>query len=288
MTAVISHGDRPGRLWWTYLSPHFVTPDRAEPCELGTRVPGFARSLVEQVAGRAGRSDLSLYLRGVGRQVALRIPPGFWELLEAVAARIAPRPPRILFLSQEPYVPWELAALERPLDPSLPVFLNCQAAVGRWALGGRRPGLPPPTAAAADAGGLRHALAALGGPPEMIGPALSDGAGVVLAGGPALVPRTVAGCRVGGAPFVFLTGEHDPDAAQALLVAGAGGVAAPLWPVAGEAARELAAEFHRRCLSGEAPAEVLRSLRCAGSAAALAYRLFGHPSAALTRPQPPA
>ena len=58
------------------------------------------------------------------------------------------RPPRVLLLSQEPYVPWELAAVEPALDPhapaGAPVFLAAQADVGRWVFGQRRPALPPP------------------------------------------------------------------------------------------------------------------------------------------------
>ncbi len=51
----------------------------------------------------------------------------------------------ILFLSAEPYVPWELAVVEPALDPSAPPFLSAQANVGRWVLGQRRPKLPPPS-----------------------------------------------------------------------------------------------------------------------------------------------
>jgi CHAT domain-containing protein len=50
----------------------------------------------------------------------------------------------VLFLSAEPYVPWELAVVDPPLDPDLPPFLAVQATVGRWVLGQRRPRLPPP------------------------------------------------------------------------------------------------------------------------------------------------
>jgi CHAT domain-containing protein len=52
----------------------------------------------------------------------------------------------ILILSAEPYVPWELAVVDPPLDSSAPPFLSAQANVGRWVLGQRRPKLPPPSA----------------------------------------------------------------------------------------------------------------------------------------------
>ncbi|MBG0830025.1 CHAT domain-containing protein [Planomonospora sp. ID67723] len=293
ITVVITHGDRPGRLWWSYLSPHFVTPDRPEVCDLGTRAPAFGRDLLGQVAAGTGHAGAGLPPRSAaGRRLAPKVPAGFRELLEAVAARISPRPPRILLLSEDPYVPWELAALERPIDPSLPASLDCQAVVGRWSLGGHRPELPPPPVIRGEAAGLRDSLAALHGtlaaygePSELIGLTVPGGTGGLLwIGGSEPVSRVVAGQRLEGAPFVLLAGEAAADLAPAFLVAGAGGVAAPLWPVGVEAARELALELHRRCMAGEAPADVLRSLRCAGSAAALAYRFSGHPSAVLTPP----
>lgn len=97
------------------------------------RASEFGRNLTGQ-----GRLSEEL-----GRKVGSRVPRGFWELLNAVAGRVAPRRPSVLILSQEPHVPWELAALEHPYDPSLPRYLNCQTVTGRWPLGGRRPELPP-------------------------------------------------------------------------------------------------------------------------------------------------
>ena len=140
ITVVIVHGDQPGRLWWTYQSPHFITPDQAESSDLGMRTSEFGRRLTE-------RGHLS---EDVGRRVASKIPRGFWDLLNAVAGRVAPRRPSVLILSQEPHVPWELAVLEQPVDPSVPRYLNCQTMTGRWPIGGRRPELPPPVRVRGD------------------------------------------------------------------------------------------------------------------------------------------
>ncbi len=277
VTAVVVHGDRPGRLWWVYQSPHFVTPDQAERCELGVRASEFGRRLAEQ----------ALPLEEVGRQVATRIPPGFWELLNAVAGRVAPRRPSVLILSQEPHVPWELATLEHPLDRSIPGFLNCQTVSGRWPLGGRRPQLPPP----AHAGGGGMAVV-YGGPQvhplvtafgaRQVSPALGDI--LALLGDPpdlvhfatgAPAPESL-GRGMGGGSFVFL---DEPGDCQPFLLAGASGAVAPFRPV-GDG---LVEEFYRRCLGGEPPAEVLRSLRCMAPATAPAYQFFGHPSLTLSR-----
>ncbi|MGC5016413.1 hypothetical protein ACLQ2R_37095 [Streptosporangium sp. DT93] len=282
VTAVIVHGDEPGRLWWTYRSPHFVTPDRAELCDLGTRTSEFGRRLT-------GRGHLS---EDLGREIGSRVPWGFWELLNAVAARVAPRRPSVLFLSQEPHVPWELAALEQPYDPSLPSHLSCQAVTGRWPFGGRRPELPPPTGARADRvavvceEGRAHPLLteygalrvspALG---EVLG-VLEQGADIVhfAAGGSA---SEVPARDLAGAPFVFL---EEPGDAQAFLLAGACAVVAPLWPVDGDG---LAREFYGRCFAGEPVAEVLRSMRGRSPDEAGAYRLHGHPGLRLHRTAPP-
>ncbi|MFJ2033814.1 hypothetical protein [Streptosporangium sp. NPDC087985] len=277
VTVVIAHGDLPGRLWWTYQSPHFTTPDQAESCDLGMRTSAFGRHVAERAQS----------VEDMGRQIASKIPRGFWELLNAVAGRVAPRRPSVLILSQEPHIPWELAALEQPFDRTIPAFLNCQTVTGRWPLGGRRPELPPPARARGDSmavvyGGAEvhplvtaygaaqvtpafgDVLAMLGDPPDVIHFASGGSAFEALGRG------------MGDGSFVFL---EEPGDCQAFLLAGASGVVAPLWPV-GDG---LAPEFHRRCLGGEPPAEVLRSLRCQAPATGVAYQFFGHPSLTLSR-----
>jgi hypothetical protein len=82
-------------------------------------------------------------LLGVGRRIAGRVPAEFWSALAAVDAQVE-GPPTVLFLSEEPFVPWELAVVEAPLDDSLPPFLGAQATVARWILGKGTPALPPP------------------------------------------------------------------------------------------------------------------------------------------------
>lgn len=281
VTAIIVHGDRPGRLWWTYQSPHFVTPDRAELCDLGTRASEFGARLT-------GRGRLSEEL---GREVGSRVPWGFWELLNAVAGRVAPRRPSVLFLSQEPHVPWELAVLEQPYDPSLPGYLNCQTVTGRWPLGGRRPELPPPPSARADrvvvvyGEAQAHPLVTDHGATQ-VSPALGDVLGV-LGHGPEVVHFTDGGSAsealghdLTGSPFVFL---EEPGNAQAFLLAGASAVVAPLWSAGGGPAPE----FYRRCFAGEPPAEVLRSMRGQAPDSVGAYQFHGHPSLTLRRTAPP-
>jgi hypothetical protein len=150
LTVRIIHGqsESDGRLLWTFETPHrdVELPDAPIPSDIGTHPDTFTRKLIEQVALYEGRPGLYQYLVGVGRTVGDQMPDEFWSLLASVAERARGRPPMVLILSEEPYVPWELAVLEEPIDPGTPPFLAVQANVGRWVLGHRRPKLPPPLA----------------------------------------------------------------------------------------------------------------------------------------------
>ena len=141
-----SEGGSPGRLLWTFETsvPGIDLPDAPLSSDIGEDPGAFAQKLVQQVGVHEGQPELYRYLKGIGRSVADEVPDGFWGVLRAVGAAVAGRAPTVLFLSQEPYVPWELAAVEPPLDPAVPPFLCAQASVGRWVLGHRRPKLPPP------------------------------------------------------------------------------------------------------------------------------------------------
>jgi hypothetical protein len=150
LTARITYSEAvsDGRLLWTFETTHGIDiPDSEIVTDVGSRPQLFARELIEGVASHRGDSGLVEFLTGVGRSVSEKIPEQFFTLLGAVAARLD-RPPRVLLLSQEPYVPWELAAVEPRLDAGAPadapVFLAAQADVGRWVFGQRRPPLPPP------------------------------------------------------------------------------------------------------------------------------------------------
>jgi hypothetical protein len=103
------------------------------------------RRIINEMNQVEGKPTQYVSLRGIGLAISEQLPNEFWDVLRQVAARLDGRPPMILLLSAEPYVPWELAVVDPPLDPSAPPFLSAQANVGRWVLGQRRPKLPPPT-----------------------------------------------------------------------------------------------------------------------------------------------
>jgi hypothetical protein len=135
-----------GRLLWTLDTPYgdIDLPDAPLVTDIGDEPEVFARRLVETVGVRESQPGLYAYLIGVGTTIADNIPPAFWDVLKAVAMRVEGRPPTLFILSEEPYIPWELAVVDPSLDESAPQFLGAQAATGRWVLGQRRPRLPPP------------------------------------------------------------------------------------------------------------------------------------------------
>jgi hypothetical protein len=133
----------PDSLTWTFVSRHALKLPRAQPSPLGAEPQHFAKQVIEGVAARDGALDAYQFACGVGRNVARKAPKSFWKLLDAVAKE-AKSPPTVLINSVDPYVPWELAVLPQPLDPTLPPFLGAQATVGRWVVDTVSPPPTPP------------------------------------------------------------------------------------------------------------------------------------------------
>jgi len=137
-----------GRLLVQLLAadPSVPVPSAPMTIDIGGDPAHDLRLIVDEMNVVEGKPTQFVSLRGIGLSITEQLPDAFWEVLRDVAARVTGRPPMILFLSAEPYVPWELAVVDPPLDPTAPPFLSAQANVGRWVLGQRRPKLPPPSA----------------------------------------------------------------------------------------------------------------------------------------------
>jgi hypothetical protein len=137
---------RPGEFSWA-IETRFEDvkiPKKAPKSEIGTAPDKFARLVMNGINARHGKPDrLASYLNGVAKKIGTQhVPADFWRIFHEVAARVG-GPPTILFLSEEPYVPWELAQVKEPLpDPNAAPFLAAQAVIGRWPLGTAI--LPPP------------------------------------------------------------------------------------------------------------------------------------------------
>ena len=137
---------KPGELSWTFDTPfgEVIIPDEPVCTSIGGQPQTFTRDMMRKANLKEGTPALSKYLLGCGKQIAKSMPSECFLVLRSVQEHIK-RIPSVLLLSQEPYVPWELAALESPLfDDQAPPFLSTQVNIGRWVLGSQqRPKQPP-------------------------------------------------------------------------------------------------------------------------------------------------
>jgi hypothetical protein len=143
LTIRILQGNESGRLLWSFESPHARFVDEGR-CSIGVDPDTFVRTVISTIAAHEGRPTLALGLHGIGLTIAGKVPAEMWAALSTVTATIAPRRPTVLLLSEEAYVPWELATMPVPIEPATIGFLGAQVTIGRWVLATDRPPLPPP------------------------------------------------------------------------------------------------------------------------------------------------
>jgi hypothetical protein len=122
-----------GSLEWKLLAPAYPYPLGAIPAKPAPpNTQEFAADIMRDLKTQAFGGPLARsILESKGLDITAYIPDQFFEVLEAVHAAIK-RPPTLLLLTNETYVPWELAYLHTPLDRAAPPFLAAQTVMGRW------------------------------------------------------------------------------------------------------------------------------------------------------------
>jgi hypothetical protein len=129
-------------------SPHDLAVERGPfDIDLGQDAKTFAKAMVEEIRMFSASELLESTIESIGRLVAERLPVQAFDALREVAAKVAPDVPAVLIVSAEPYVPWELAWMDTPLDASRPNHLGAQALLGRWL---RDNSTAPPVGAGAE------------------------------------------------------------------------------------------------------------------------------------------
>lgn len=241
-------------LHWTVESPHrdrLRLPDGPVTVDLGDDPDAFAAGLVRAVADGDGRPGLAELLLGAGRHLAMTLGRELVDVLDQVLALDLGRPPRVLLLTEEASVPWELVAVE-PAPAGEPPFLATRAAVGRWYLLPGTSSLPPPDrlevsdravlatsvlpAAQAEAARLVAELGFRSVPPTMVGAMAAleqagivhlachgawradEGMAVLELGDGRLSSTLVAGLPIEQHPLVFLNACHVAAGNEVLAV----------------------------------------------------------------------
>jgi hypothetical protein len=143
LTVRILRGSEAGRLLWSFESPHATFAVEGKSL-IGADPDAFAKTVISTIAAHEGSPTLALGLHGIGLTIGEKVPAEMWAALQTVVGAVAPRRPTVLLLSEEAYVPWELAAMPVPFDPSVIGFLGAQVTIGRWVLATERPPQPPP------------------------------------------------------------------------------------------------------------------------------------------------
>lgn len=162
LVITVTENDDSTQLDWQFDSRHAGLPVPDRPVRTRFRqhnAKSFAMQQVRLIHESAGAGAVGNRVLGVARTIADQVPPEAWQVLAAVWQRTAQegRPPAVLLVSTDAYIPWELASTEQDyidpqlVDTSLPPLLGAQTAISRWnaprprgAGGLLFPPLPPP------------------------------------------------------------------------------------------------------------------------------------------------
>ena len=141
--------DAARELIWTLLdcAHPIALPNAPITQKVGDRdtASSFATKVTSQVNAADGTVAIDTMMRGIGTLVRRAIPAEVLKALADVAAAVgSDRLARILLLTDESYVPWELALLDPPPSATRAPYLGAQFAVSRWLHGEVDVVVPPP------------------------------------------------------------------------------------------------------------------------------------------------
>jgi hypothetical protein len=135
---------RDGTLIWRLAAPG--SGDEITKRKFTSTLPDtkqFAGDLMNDLGTQNHRGVAArAIIETTGREIADLMPREFFDFLAQLHKQLG-HAPALLLLTDENYVPWELAYLEVPLDAAAPPFLAAQVPMGRW-LEDERVTLPPP------------------------------------------------------------------------------------------------------------------------------------------------
>jgi hypothetical protein len=83
-------------------------------------------------------------LTSLGTEIASLLPGRFWDALGVLFSQTTSGHPTVLIVTDTEDMPWELAVVPRPFDPSAPPFLGAQTALASWVRPRQRPDTPRP------------------------------------------------------------------------------------------------------------------------------------------------
>ncbi len=147
ITITIKRGLDQGALQWSVESnlPGVGLPgDAPAESDIGDDPKEFATAIIRKLHIQGEKHGWAQLLQGIGKIIRDEMPASVRDAIRAANAAVTPRPLDILLLTEEAYIPWELAWVDEPFDPAAPHYLGAQANVGRWILDeGTTPTDPP-------------------------------------------------------------------------------------------------------------------------------------------------
>lgn len=116
-------------LEWTLMARRPAIQD------LGLRTTiADARQFARDVEQKLNKSGVFAFnsLGAIGQRISRCMPDLFWQRLREVQAAVGAIP-TVLLVTDEPYIPWELARMGGALfDDGAPATLGAQTSIGRW------------------------------------------------------------------------------------------------------------------------------------------------------------